>query len=330
MDVLWIIHQPFVESLRHCIDQVETAGARQRVLALQDYSAASEAERRERVDAPLIEAYAASPAIIVWCLHVGNPGIYPHYLQSPAKLNIVIEHDLFCTHPEGGVATEQAVEVLCFTRLHWMVRHEYIAPRRRVTPARWYKTNGLLRPDAKTLLASPGHAAHDKWRHAMLVDSLLYAPGPFTKGTPFQAVYEKPWKTPSHREGTVQAPIDISGPAGVIAAQHLAGFWISRKSSILAEAVFHGCIPVIHQQPEIAQEECARFYLQETPLPLFPLSEVQIDKSNPTGGQYMTTRAVTTTGDFDAKIRALQEDPSLREQVLREIGRQWLLAPGGD
>ncbi|MBI2435200.1 MAG: hypothetical protein HYV26_20270 [Candidatus Hydrogenedentes bacterium] len=327
MDVVWIIHNPFVEVLRHCIDRVGQAGASQRVVSLRDYAVINDAERVEYVERPILEAYGTQPAIIVWCLHVGNPDVYPHYQNSPAQLNIIIEHDLFCTHPEGGVATPKPTELLLFTRQHWMCRHEYQDPQRRFTPARWYKLDGYLREDAQAFLRSEAYAGHDRWQYGMLVDSLVYAPGPFTKSGPFKAVYEKPWKQPAHREGTVAAPVNLCGPAGVISAQYLAGFWISRKSSILAEAVFHGCIPVIHQQPEIEQEECAKFYLQETPTALYPLSQVRIDKHNPTGGQFITAKAVTTTGDFEDKIRILQQDPELRAAVVKEIARQWMFGP---
>lgn len=325
MDVAWIIHNPFVEVLQHCIDAVAASGVSQRVLSLADYSAREEQQRDAAVAQPIARVYAESPKIIVWCLHVGNPDIKPHYFDSPAQLNIVIEHDLFTTHPEGNMPTQHASEILFFTRQHWMSRHEYNAPNRRFTPSRWYKVDGYLRPDAQAYFGSPGFVTHDKWRHAMFADSLLYTGDTFPHAEAFDAVYEKPWKQPSNRPGTLASPVDISGPAGVVAAQRLAGFWIARKSSILAEAVFHGCIPVIHQQPE--KREVDQFYVEEREIDPYPLTEVVIDKGHRGGGQFIRTKALTTRGDFQGKIRALQNDPALRDAILREIGRQWMFGP---
>lgn len=325
MDVLWVIHRPFAESLQHCVDRLATAKVAQQVLLIDDYCRLDESGRDSVLIQPMTEAFRKQPVIIVWCLHVGNPGVYPLYQIAPARLNIILEHDLFSTEPEGGVATQNPHELLIFTRQHWMSRLAYSAPERTFTPTRWYKVDAYLREDAKDFLESPEYKRYDKWQFAIFAESLLYTPAPFTKSSPFRAVYHKPWKTEPVRPGTVPAPVNIAGPAGVAAAQHLAGFWIARKSSILAEAVFHGCIPVIHQQPE--QDECAQFYLRESPSPIYPLSRLQIDKHNPANGQYMVTQAVTTTGDFEAKIHALQTDPELRASVLKEVARQWLFGP---
>lgn len=325
MDVLWVIHRPFVEVLQHCIDRVAASGVSQRVLLIEDYSALDEAGREALITEPLLTAFQLQPVIIVWCLHVGNPGVYHHYQNAPARLNIILEHDLFSTEPEGGVATQNPHELLIFTRQHWMSRLAFSAPGRVFTPTRWYKVDAYLRQDAQRFLESPEYSGYDKWQYAMFTESLFYSPGPFTKGEPFRAVYHKAWKAEPVRSGTIAAPVNIAGPLGTVSAQHLAGFWISRKSSILAEAVFHGCIPIIHEQPET--DECATFFLQESPSLVYPLSRVQIDKHNPANGQFMVTQAVTTTGDFNAKIRALQQDPELRATVLKEIARQWMFGP---
>ncbi len=330
MDIVWIIHEPFVEGLRHCIARAEAHGAEQRLISMPDYSHENSGTFRNAI-APLLEAgFRERPAIIVWCLHVGNPQVHAFYRESPAKHNLVIEHDLFTDEPEGCVAMERSHEIPVFTRQHWINRLQFHAPNRVFTPARWYKLDAPLRPDARAFLASRGAASHDKWRYAILADSSLYAPGPFTAGGPFQAVYEKPWMQAVNREGTCAAPVDLHGPVGVVSAQHLAGFWISRKSSILAEAVFHGCIPVIHPQPEIPGEDCGRLFVKEQAHALYPqLSDVVIDKGSESNGRYLKLPAVTTTGDFEGKIRALQEDAALRESVLREIARHWMLTPYG-
>ena len=330
MDVVWIVHEPFEEVIRPSVNSFASREADQRVVVLPDYSAV-DSEVFAREIAPLVEgAYRCDPVIIVWCLHVGNPQVHSLYRESPARLNVIVDHDLFTVEPEGCVETPNPHELLLFTRLHWMSRHQFPAPNRRFTPTRWYKLDGPLRPDAKAFVSSPAYATYDKWRHAIFADSLLFAPGPFAAGLPFEAVYEKPWLAPMGREGTTPAPVDLRGPAGVRSAQYLAGFWISRKSSILAEAVFHGCIPVIHPQPEVAGEECGRFILSERPNSLCPqLSDLVIDKGNASNGQSFATRAVTTTGDFAGKIRALQADAGLRDSALREVARQWLLTPFG-
>lgn len=325
MDVLWVIHSPFVEPVQHCIDRVRTAGASCEMLSIQDYSALQTGERETCLIEPISRAYEGHPTVIVWCMHVGNPDVYPLYLNSPARLNIVIEHDLFSTEPEGTIDTPNPTEIPIFTREHWKCRLLHMRPGLTFTPALWYKVDGYLRPDAQAFVNAPAYASYDKWRYGLFVDSLLYADGPFDAAEPFDAVYLKPWKESRGRGGTVAAPVDVTGPAGIVAAQHLAGFWIARKSSVLAEAIFHGCIPVVHQQPET--DECAQFFVQESPAQVYPLSRIRIDKHNPTGGQYMDCVAVTTTGDFGEKIRALQESPELRAQVHKEVAPQWMFGP---
>lgn len=330
MDVAWIIHEPFVEVLRHCMAGVESHGVEQRLVTIPNYSHMDSDTFRNEV-APLFEScFQEMPLVVVWCLHVGNPNVHAFYRESPAKHNIIVEHDLFTEEPEGCVASDRPHEILVFTRHHWINRLQFQAPNRVFTPARWYKLDMPLRSDARAFLAGSNAASYDKWSYALFAESGLYAPGPFTATAPFDAVYEKPWMQPVNREGTASAPLDLHGPAGALSAQHMAGFWISRKSSLLPEAVFHGCIPVIHPQPEKAEEECGRLFMQERTHPVYPqLSEAVIDKGSESNGRYLRITAVTTNGDFEGKIRALQNDPELRENVLREIARPWMLAPYG-
>ncbi|HOK90955.1 MAG TPA: hypothetical protein PK379_13095 [Candidatus Hydrogenedentes bacterium] len=330
IEIGWIAHEPFLKPLLYVIEKLERQGIRQKIWAFPDYFTESP-ELFERHVAPGIRAlYDARPVIIVWCVHVGNPRIVPFYQNSPAGLNIVIEHDLFSLEPEGCVVTDKPHELLVFTRQHWAYRHDAVAPNRCFTPARWYKLDAPLPDDLKRFMETPEAARWDKWRHAILVESLYYTNAPFPYAGLFDKVFQKPWKETVAREGVVNAPVNLAGPLGIVSAQYLAGFWFSRKSSALVEALFHGCVPVMYPHPEVPSEECGRFFIEEKPHPTIPvLSRVVIDKGNPSNGQIIPTVMVTTSGDFAQKIRVLQADPDLRKQAIREMARQWLFTPDG-
>lgn len=331
IDVGWLVHEPFAESVDHLKRSLDSSGVSQRLGIVPDY-AASTPDAFDRYIAPVIRSvYECRPRIIVWCLHVGNPGVVPWYQNSPAALNIIIEHDLFSLEPEGCVTTDKPHELLVFTRQHWNYRHDAPAPNRVFTPARWYKRDAVPREDLRRFLDSNAGRGWDKWQHAMLVESLVYTDAAFPYANLFRQVFQKPWKQPVPRQGVVDAPVNLAGPMGIVSAQYLAGFWFSRKSSALVEAIFHGCVPVMYPHPEVPSEECGRFFLEEVPHPTIPvLSRVVIDKGNPSNGQYIPTVMVTTSGNFPEKLRMLQQDEQLREQALREMARQWLFTPYGD
>jgi len=330
VDVAWVVHEPFFEPLIHLIGKLESQGVRQYIGRFEDYYTQSPAAFEQHVLPVFRSVYEQRPLLIVWCCHVGNPCVVPLYQQSPALLNLIIEHDLFSLEPEGCVATDRPHELLVFTRQHWAYRHDAVAPNRWFTPVRWYKLDAPPREDMQAFLQTSEGRNWDRWQYGMLVESLFYTDAAFPFAHLFRKVFQKPWKQAVPREGVVQAPVDLSGPLGIVSAQFLTGFWFSRKSSALVEALFHGCIPVMYPHPEVPEEECGRFYLEEIPHPTIPvLSRVVIDKGNPANGKIIPATMVTTSGDFPEKIRLLREDEQMREQALREMARQWLFTPYG-
>lgn len=330
VDVAWVVHEPFLEPLVYLIRKLDHQGVRQSLGRFEEYYTSSP-EKFEQHTLPIIRSvYEQRPRLIVWCAHVGNPHLLPVYRQSPARLNLIVEHDLFTLEPEGCVPTDQPHELLVFTRQHWAFRHDAPAPNRSFTPCRWYKVDAPPLQDLTAFLKTPEGVSWDRWQYAMFVESLFFTDAPFPFSHLFRSVFQKPWQQAVPRGGVVDAPVNLAGPLGIVSAQHLAGFWFSRKSSALVEALFHGCIPVMYPHPEVPQEECGRFYLEEIPHPTVPvLSRVVIDKGNPSNGKVITTTMVTTSGDFPEKIRLLQQDEQLRQQALREMGRQWLFTPYG-